>query len=141
MSLKKPLEGYDILTSAVFSRETETVLCSFKKKEIFFLFETSSGSVKESFKGKHKNQVNSCSFSPCEKFIVSSSDDKKNVVWRSDEAIPLGELKGHTQAVETSIFSSDGSFIISTGWDSTIHYWKFTAPPSFKKSASSVLKK
>lgn len=55
--------------------------------------------------------------------LVSSSFDGTVKVWSSDNFVCLKTLQGHNDKVMSCDISSDGSMIISTGWDRTLKTW------------------
>lgn len=55
--------------------------------------------------------------------LVSSSFDGTVKVWSADNFVCLKTLKGHNDKVMSCDVSSDGSMIISTGWDRTLKTW------------------
>ncbi len=79
---------------------------------------------------EHKNNVNSVSFSPCGKYIVSGSGnyikierysiflsynlgDKSIRVWEQESGKTVQKLDGHTDSVFSVSFSLCGKYIVS----------------------------
>ncbi len=72
----------------------------------------------------HTYSVNSASFSPNGKYIVSASRDNTIRIWDAKTGKQVGEpLKGHTSYVKSASFSPDGNSIVSASWDNTIRIW------------------
>ena len=71
----------------------------------------------------HSESVNSVSFSPDGKRIVSGSDDKTVKVSNVESGQEILTLKGHSDAVRSATFSPDGKQIASVGWDKTLKIW------------------
>ena len=76
----------------------------------------------------HTYGVNSASFSPDGKRIVSASYDKTIRIWDAETGQQIGKpLEGHTGSVLSASFSPDGKRIVSASWDNTLRIWDF--PP------------
>lgn len=71
----------------------------------------------------HTKQINSLSFSPNGKLIVSASNDKTIKLWDVFTGKLVNEFIGHTEKVQTALFSPDGRFLVSTSGDDTIRLW------------------
>lgn len=71
----------------------------------------------------HTGLINSVSFSPDGKMIVSASEDKSIKLWDVFTGKLIKEFIGHTEGVQTALFSYDGRFIVSTSGDDTIRIW------------------
>ena len=72
----------------------------------------------------HTDWVNSVTFSPDGRHIVSGSYDKTIQVWDAQTGVQVGNsLQGHTQAVNSVAFSPDGRHIVSGSYDKTIQVW------------------
>ena len=74
----------------------------------------------------HTSYVNSVSFSPDGKRIVSGSSDKTIRIWDATTGKELETLEGHTIAVNSVSFSPDGKRIVSGSYDRTIRIWDAT---------------
>jgi WD40 repeat protein/serine/threonine protein kinase len=71
----------------------------------------------------HVGHVNSVSFSPDGKRIVSGSGDHTVKLWNAETGREIRTLKGHTDDVESVSFSSDGNRIVSGSGDNTVKLW------------------
>jgi eukaryotic-like serine/threonine-protein kinase len=69
----------------------------------------------------HESRVNSVSFSPDGKWIVSGSADKTIKVWDAATGVELKTLRGHEHHVVCAAFSPDGRRIVSGS--STVKVW------------------
>jgi WD40 repeat protein len=56
--------------------------------------------------------------------IASAGDDNKIKIWEVKSKTLISELSGHTRAVTSVAFSSDGQTIISGSKDCTIRMWQ-----------------
>ena len=74
------------------------------------------------FKG-HSKAVNSVSFSPDGKQIVSASGDKTLKVWDAQTGKETLTLEGHSDVVGSVRFSPDGKRIVSGSGDKTVRIW------------------
>jgi len=71
----------------------------------------------------HTADINSVSFSPDGRFVVTASADGTARVWDAATGASLGELRGHTGSVNSASFSPDGKFIVTAGNDATVRLW------------------
>ena len=72
----------------------------------------------------HTGWVNSASFSPDGKYIVSASEDLTVRIWDVNTGLQVGvPLVGHTSIVTSASFSPDGRYIVSTSFDKTVRIW------------------
>ena len=71
----------------------------------------------------HSGWVNSVSFSPDGKRIVSGSVDKTLKVWDAETGQEVLTLNGHTQTVTSVSFSPNGRRIVSGSYDNTLKVW------------------
>ncbi len=78
----------------------------------------------------HIAPVNSVSYSPDGKRIVSASSDKTVKVWDARTGQELFTLKGHTESVNSVTCSPDGKRIVSGSGDQTVKAWDAHPPPA-----------
>ncbi|KAE9403162.1 WD40 repeat-like protein [Gymnopus androsaceus JB14] len=72
----------------------------------------------------HKSWVNSVTFSPDGKRIVSGSEDYTVRIWNAETGMIIGEpLQGHTDSVNSVACSPDGKRIVSGSEDYTVRIW------------------
>ena len=71
---------------------------------------------------QHNGAVNSVSFSPDGKTIVSASSDKTIKLWSLD-GTPPKSFREHSGIVNSVSFSPDGQFIASASNDNTVKLW------------------
>ncbi|HEY9674743.1 MAG TPA: CHAT domain-containing protein [Waterburya sp.] len=70
----------------------------------------------------HQGSVNSASFSPDGKLIVTAGTDGTARVWDSSGK-QLVELRGHSASVRSANFSPDGKRIVTASFDGTARVW------------------
>ena len=73
------------------------------------------------FKG-HEGSVNSASFSPDDKLIVTAGADNTARVW-DFSGKQLAELIGHQGNVKSANFSPDSKLIVTASFDGTVRIW------------------
>ncbi|MEE2775018.1 MAG: c-type cytochrome [Pseudomonadota bacterium] len=76
----------------------------------------------------HDAAVNIAAFSPNGKYLATGGDDSRILLWRLDDLAknkdhPPILLRGHTAKVVDLVFSSDGSKLLSAGWDHVVRIW------------------
>ncbi|KZP12348.1 WD40 repeat-like protein [Athelia psychrophila] len=71
----------------------------------------------------HSFTVNSVTFSPDDRKILSASSDTTLRLWDTVSGAHLNTLKGHTLAIESASFSPDGTGIASGSQDHTVRLW------------------
>jgi tricorn protease-like protein len=79
--------------------------------------------------GGHEHNVNSVTFSPDGKLIVSGSDDDTVRLW-DIAGNPVGQpFQGHEHDVTSVAFSPDGKLIVSGSDDNTVRLWDIEGNP------------
>ncbi len=71
----------------------------------------------------HTDGIESASFSPDGKKIVTASGDHTAKVWDGVTGKLLADLAGHTDGVESASFSPDGKKIVTASSDNTAKLW------------------
>lgn len=71
----------------------------------------------------HTGVINSITFSPDEKRILTSSADGTTKLWDAHSGRLLADMKGHTRAVLRSVFSPKNSFIATISFDRSALLW------------------
>jgi WD40 repeat protein len=97
----------------------------------------------------HTGVVRSVVFSPDGERIVTGSWDDTARIWEVPSAKPEGGaatakerlvLKGHTDRVESAVFTPDGSRVVTGSWDKTVKVWEVpSARPEGVATASKEL--
>ena len=75
----------------------------------------------------HKDWVQSVSFSPDGRWLVTGSNDKTVKVWDLRKGTLVGTLYGHGYSINTVAVSPDGRFIASGGVDGTVRLWTLSS--------------
>uniref|UniRef100_UPI0039A48E84 WD40 repeat domain-containing protein n=1 Tax=Nostoc piscinale TaxID=224012 RepID=UPI0039A48E84 len=73
----------------------------------------------------HNGSVNSASFSPDGKLIVTAGADNTARVW-DFSGKQVAELVGHQGNVKTANFSPDGKLIVTASFDATARIWNIS---------------
>ncbi|KPA10419.1 hypothetical protein MHK_009379 [Candidatus Magnetomorum sp. HK-1] len=71
----------------------------------------------------HSENVNSVSYSPDGRRIVSGSDDNTVKIWNAETGKLIRSLTGHSSSVRSVSFSPDGRRIVSGSSDKTVKIW------------------
>lgn len=71
----------------------------------------------------HSDKVRSCTVSPNNDFIVSTSNDHTLKIWDAQTGVEVRTLIGHSDTVNSCAISPDGTFIVSASSDGTLKVW------------------
>ncbi len=71
----------------------------------------------------HSDVVNSATYSPDGKFILTNSNDTTAKVWDASNYKLILTLRGHTGKIHSAAYKHDGNRIITAGGDRTIRLW------------------
>jgi WD40 repeat protein len=72
---------------------------------------------------RHEQRINSASFSPDGRWVITASSDDTACVWDPATGKPLSEPMQHGQWVSSASFSPDGTRVITASGDSTAKLW------------------
>ena len=129
--LRGVLEGHTSdVTDIVFSPDGRTIAstswdCTLR------LWDTSTGKPRKVF-GKHTSSINTVAFSPDGKTVASASrgliylwNTKGNLLrlWYARTGEHIEHSVGHIDYIRTVVFSPDGKFLASGGYDSRLRLW------------------
>src|SRR5439155_4328201 len=73
--------------------------------------------------GHQPSSVRFVQFSPCGKFILSASADRKVRLWDAEKARMIREYIDHSKEVNGVAFSPDGTRAISASTDKSLRLW------------------
>ena len=68
----------------------------------------------------HSDEVNSASYSPDGRFIISTSCDNTVKVWDASTFALVKTLQGHSSCVNSASYSPDGRYIVSASQDTSV---------------------
>jgi WD40 repeat protein len=95
------------------------------------LWDAKTGKVVQNYLG-HTQRIRSVALSPDETRIASASQDGSVRIWEVENARELISLNGEEKGIGTPtkgytnlpfVFSPDGGWILSGGWDGTVRLW------------------
>jgi WD40 repeat protein len=73
---------------------------------------------------KNDNPVWFATFSPDDKFVVTTSGDHLTRIWNAADGTPWMTLRGHEALVSWADFSPDGKHLLTASWDGTSLIWE-----------------
>ena len=62
-------------------------------------------------------------FSPCSRYLLSTSSDQTLLLWDAVSGKCLRQFVGHTRGVNDVSWGADGSFFASASDDTTVRIW------------------
>ncbi len=71
----------------------------------------------------HTDMIRCSAASRNNRFLVSSSHDRKLKIWRMDTWELVQTLEGHSGSIRSVAISPNCRFIASSGYDSSIQLW------------------
>ena len=71
----------------------------------------------------HTRTVNSVTITNDNKYVISTGDDKKIIVWNLSEKRLEVVFKGHSDNIKSVAVTNDSKYIISAGYDKVIRIW------------------
>ena len=109
--------------AAVLLKNGETVISGDRERDRSVrLWDVETGTLLKTLKG-HRYTVESVSFSPDGKTIVSGGRDRWVRLWDANTGNLLKVFTGHTDWIASVSFSPDGKRIVSGSWDDTVRLW------------------
>jgi energy-coupling factor transporter ATP-binding protein EcfA2 len=136
LSLANSLSGYSLHLFNEEGKELDAIVEAIKAGKILQKHNASNTKVIDALQkvlteGReynrldgHNGSVNSVSFSPDGKTLVSGSDDNTIKLWNVETGKEIRTLKGHDNWVRSVNFSPDGKTLVSGSDDKTIKLWK-----------------
>ncbi|NCR32919.1 MAG: NACHT domain-containing protein, partial [Microcystis aeruginosa L211-101] len=135
LSLANSLSGYSLYLFNEEGKELDAIVEAIKAGKILQKHNASNTKVIDALQkimneGResnrlvgHNGSVNSVSFSPDGKTLVSGSDDNTIKLWNVETGQEIRTLKGHYNSVRSVNFSPDGKTLVSGSVDNTIKLW------------------
>ncbi|XP_036334076.1 transducin beta-like protein 3 isoform X1 [Rhagoletis pomonella] len=81
----------------------------------------------------HDKEVNSVSFSPNNKLLATSSQDKTAKLWSAETNTLVGTLRGHTRGVWCVRFSPADQVVLTSSSDCTLRLWSLSTLTCIKR--------
>jgi WD40 repeat protein len=129
LTTRETLERYaphGSVNSATFSPDGSRIVTG-SRDRIARIWDIESGADLRKFSGEngHTDSVNSSVFSPDAdgKHILTASDDGTVKLWDAATGDVVGTFNGHAGAVNSAVFSPDGSLMLSASSDGTARLW------------------
>jgi WD40 repeat protein len=79
--------------------------------------------MREGIRLRHRDWVNSVSFSADGRYVVTACSDGTSRIWDAATGAPLVTLKGHQGPVWSAAFSADGARVVTASEDKTARIW------------------
>lgn len=108
----------------------ELILVKFADDKIFATFSIESGRWIHTFYG-HFGRINSFSFSPCGRFVLTASEDRSIKEWELNSGKCLRTFKGHRHGIVQASYSSNGKCLISASKDGMVRVWNIESGEYF----------
>ena len=117
--------AYDNVNDRLASAVHKSILLWNIKNMNYFCF------LKE-LKG-HENAINTLTFSTNLKFLISSGNDKKILIWDIQSGLILNKLIGHTNVITSLHLSKNDEMIFSGGFDNYLRIFSLNKKRKIKK--------
>ncbi len=111
---------HDIFSEG-FSPDDKLIVSISADRRTIRIEDAESGSILKILEG-HNSRVNSASFSPNGKLIVSAHEDKTIRIWKIVPEAELIALKNYGEPIKTAVFSPSGTNIIYRSDNDTIRF-------------------
>lgn len=108
----------------ILNKSKNEIFCGSGK--LIFHYSLKNNKLLKIFKG-HNQAVKSLTLSSTEDIIISGSNDKKILIWKTSSGSCLFTLEGHTGSINSLIITHDNNFIISASDDSTLRIWSISS--------------
>lgn len=101
----------------------------FHRKNAISLYDIDNGIINQEsvFKFQTTNYIiNHIDFSPCNKILLSCSNEMTIDIWEISTGLIINILRGHQSQVTRAYFSTDSFYIFSSSCDGTVRVWDST---------------
>ncbi|MCF7859127.1 MAG: DUF4062 domain-containing protein [Candidatus Cloacimonetes bacterium] len=103
-----------------------------KLSKNFDLLDLESGKQIQHFEKEQTHFINTVSFSPDGKRVISGYEDNTCILWDLESGKQIQTLIGHDNGVIAASFSPDGRRVISSSWDKTCILWDLVSGKPIK---------
>jgi len=116
--------NFDV-SAAAFSADGTQVIASYELG--LSLWDIETGETIQNFSG-HGSYVNSVSFSPDERFALSSARRENSVrLWDIGNGQEISRFEGHEGIIQDVAISFDGRYAVSAADDNTVRVWELVS--------------
>jgi WD40 repeat protein len=116
------LTDADFFMRAAFSLDGRYIATASAGAGGAWLWDSTTGKLIRDF-GSETGVMQSVSFSPDDKYLLTGGDDGIARIWTVETGEEIRQFVGHTDVVYSAVFSPDGKIIATASVDTTVRLW------------------
>ncbi|XP_066290406.1 WD repeat-containing protein 88-like isoform X3 [Branchiostoma lanceolatum] len=112
-----------IVTCCRFSHNGKMVVSGSDLDHSVSVWHTGEGTLLHHLKDQHKSTITSCSFTPNDERICTTSMDKSTKLWDLESKRTTVKLEGHINVISSCCMDRNERWLCTSSWDKTLQVW------------------